>query len=648
VVALGGCNRTRIVNAARTLAEKGRGGKGWNVANGYMGKILWVDLSNSGLRVEALDPKLARDFIGGYGIGARLLYERMRPGVDPLGPENILGFVTGPMTGTPCIEGNRSLVVCKSPLTGGWGDANCGGTFGAGLKFAGFDAVFFTGAADRPVYLEIDDGRAMLHEADDLWGHDTNETERVLKERHGNGTEVASIGPAGEKLALIAAIINDDGRAWGRSGVGAVMGSKKLKAVSVKGKQRVPVANPERARDLRKEYLKKHTGAYDLFNDYGTPGITADSSWSGDTPVKNWFGAGPADFPQGKTSFEADLIRGEYQDKKYGCWMCTMACGGHWSVKEGPYKGTKHHQPEYETLGSFGTMMLNDNVGSIVKSNEICNRMGLDTISAAGVISWAMDCYNRGILTSDDTDGIDLTWGNYAGIVAALEKLATRDGPFCDLLAQGVKRAAEQVGRGSEVCAMHVGGQELPMHDPRFIPGLALTYQLDATPGRHTQGGEMGAWPDMQDVPDKYDYGAKGEFHRKLVGAMHFINSLGVCQFGFGSYPIETWTAFYAAIVGQELTWDEALHIGERIANLRLAFNLRENINPLTAHAIPGIVVGSPPLATGNLRGITVDVQRQVTDYLQAAGWDPQTCRPSPAKLEELGLQFLVGDLVAT
>jgi aldehyde:ferredoxin oxidoreductase len=614
--------------------------------NGYMGSILWVDLSTGTIRVEDLDPEMARDFVGGYGIGARLLYERMQPGVDPLGPDNFLGFVTGPMTGTPCIEGNRSLVVCKSPLTGGWGDANCGGTFGAGLKFAGFDALFFTGAAQRPVYLEIDDGRAELHDATDLWGQDTNATEHTLQERHGKGTEVASIGPAGEKLTLSAAIINDEGRAWGRSGVGAVMGSKQLKAVTVKGKQKVPVADPTRAQQLRKEYIKKHTGAYDLFNDYGTPGITADSSWSGDTPVKNWRGAGPTDFPQGKVAFEADMVRAEYQDKKYGCWMCTMACGGHWSVKkEGPYQGTAHHQPEYETMGAFGTMMLNDDVGSIIKSNEICNRMGLDTISAGGVISWAMECYNRGILTRDDTDGVDLTWGNHAGIVAALEKLGRREGAFGELLAMGVKRAAEKVGRGSEAFAMHVGGQELPMHDPRFIPGLALTYQMDATPGRHTQGGEMSTWPDMQDMPDKYDYGAKGEFHHKLVGAMHFVNSLGICQFAFASYPIDTWTNFYGAITGQELTWNDALKLGERIGNLRLAFNLREGINPLVDHSVPPIVVGSPPLEAGNLRGVTVDVRRQVNDYLEAAGWDPDTCTPRRSKLEELGLEFVARDL---
>ena len=194
---------------------------------------------------------------------------------------------------------------------------------------------------------------------------------------------------------------------------------------------------------------------------------------------------------------------------------------------------------------------------------------------------------------------------------------------------------------------MHVGGQELPMHDPRFIPGLALTYQMDATPGRHTQGGEMSAWPGMSDVPDKYDYAAKGEFHHKLVAAMHFVNSLGVCMFGFAAYPVETWPAFYSVITGREFTLDDALLVGERIANVRLAFNLREGINPLALH-LPDVVIGVPPLKAGNLQGITVDVDQQIRDYLGAADWDAVTCEPSRARLEALGLDFLVRDEALT
>ena len=455
---------------------------------------------------------------------------------------------------------------------------------------------------------------------------------------------MASIGPAGEKRNLISCIMNDYGRAWGRSGVGAVMGSKCVKAVVVRGDQVVPLADPRAAAELRKQTLKRHVGAYELFMQYGTPGITADSALSGDSPVKNWHGAGPVDFSQAQAAFDADVLRSVYQDRKYGCWMCTMACGGHWSAKRGLYKASSQHQPEYESLSAFGSLLLNADVGSIIQANSICNRMGLDTISAGSVIAWAMDCYARGILTRDDTDGIELTWGNAAAILATLERLAQREGAFGDMLADGVKQASERLGRGSELCAIHVGGQELPMHDPRFDPNLALTYQLDATPGRHTQG--TGPWPDMADVPDKYDYTAKGEFHRKVVAAMHFINSMGVCMFGFMSYPIDVWPAFYSVITGRDLTLDEALLAGERIGNLRLAFNLREGINPLRTR-LPELVVGVPPLEVGNVRGITVDVQRQIDDYLRAADWDPVTCAPSPARLEALDLEFLIPDMAS-
>ncbi|MBI3976907.1 MAG: aldehyde ferredoxin oxidoreductase family protein [Chloroflexi bacterium] len=616
------------------------------MANGYMGRNLWVDLTSGAIQTEPLDDGLARAFVGGYGIGARVLYDRLRPGVDPLGPENILGFLTGPLTGTPAIEGNRSVVVCKSPLTGTWGDANCGGTFGPHLKFAGYDAIFFTGQAERPVYLSIEDGQARLRDAADLWGLDTAETERRLKQRHGRGTEVASIGPSGETLSLIACIINDEGRAWGRSGVGAVMGSKHLKAIAVKGTQKVPVADLGRAEQLRRSYMKQHTGFYDILRNYGTVGILGDSSWNGDSPVKNWFGAGTVDFPTGKEQFKDDLLIKTYQDKKYGCWRCTMSCGGHMSVKEaGPYQGVRDHKSEYETACAFGTLLLNDSFASTIKSNQICNRYGLDTISAGGAIAFAMDCYERGILTKADTDGIELTWGNHQAINAMLEKIARREG-FGDVLADGVKRAAERIGRGSEVCAIHVQGQEVPMHDPRFTPGLAITYQLDATPGRHTQGGELIPWPDMPDVPEKHDYGAKGEFTKKLVCAVHFVNAAGACLFGYLSYPISTWPDFMTAVTGRTWALDDALQAGERIAIIRHAFNLREGLNPLRFQ-MPGIAVGNPPLTQGNVRGVTVDTARQNADYLKAMDWDPATTVPSRRKLEELGLQSLLDDLAA-
>jgi aldehyde:ferredoxin oxidoreductase len=614
------------------------------MANGYMGKVLWVDLSAGTIRAEPLDEQIARDYVGGYGYGARVLYETMRPGVDPLGPDNILGFLTGPLTGSPSIEGNRSVFVCKSPLTGGWGDANCGGTFGPFFKFAGYDAAFFTGASEKPVYLWIGDGTAELRDAADLWGQDAHEAEHALQARHGKGTEVAVIGQSGERLSQIACIMNDEGRAWGRSGVGAVMGSKKLKAIAVKGTQKVPLADEKRSTSLRREYMKKHTGLYDFFSDFGTTAIIGSSSYSGDSPVKNWFGAGTTDFPTGRVNYETEHLRKTYNDKKYGCWRCTMACGGHMSVKEeGPYKGLKHHKVEYETGAAFGSMMLNDNFPSLLKANELCNKYGLDTIAAGCTITFAMDCYNRGIITIEDTDGIDLSWGNHEGIIAMLQKLALREG-FGDVLADGVKKASERIGRGSEVCAIHIGGAEVPMHDPRLTAGLAPTYQLDATPARHTQGGELTAYPD-QELPHAGVYTGRAEFHRRNVAGTHFINAAGVCLFGYNSYPIDTWLDFMTSVTGETWDFDRMMETGERIGTIRHLFNLREGINPLELH-VPPVILGNPPLTEGNVRGVTVDGDTMNREYLELIDWDTKTTVPSKTKLAKLGLDRLANDLV--
>ncbi len=266
------------------------------MTGGYMGKVLIVDLSSGKLTDDALDDELRRDFIGGYGIGARLLFSRQAGGIDPLGPENTLGFLTGPLTGTPALAGSRYVVVGKSPLTGGWADANSGGYFGPHLKFAGYDGVFFTGASERPVYLHIDNGKAQLKDAGHLWGKDSFETEDTLRAELGKDVEVACIGQAGEKLALISAIMNNKGRAAGRSGVGAIMGSKKLKAIAVSGKMKVPMADEGRAKELRKKYLTELGPIAQMFKAVGTPALTAGSAHSGDSPVKNWGGVGVVDF----------------------------------------------------------------------------------------------------------------------------------------------------------------------------------------------------------------------------------------------------------------------------------------------------------------------------------------------------------------
>jgi aldehyde:ferredoxin oxidoreductase len=590
---------------------------------GYMGKILFVNLSTGEIQVETPDDSLYRNFLGGYGIGARILYDRMKPGVDPLGPDNMLGFATGTLTGTPAIVGTRYEVVAKSPITGGWGDANSGGDFGPGLKFAGFDAVFFTGISEKPVYLLIDDGKAELKDAAGWWGKGSYEVEKIVKEQYGKDAEVSCIGPSGEKLSLISCVITKRGAAAGRSGLGAVMGSKKLKAVVVRGKQEVPMADRERAMQIRRDNTESVKGMAEGMGKYGTSAMTERSALSGDTPVKNWGGVGVVDLPDA-SGLAGDLAIANV-DKKEPCWHCPIACQSILKEGTGEFKypaGTR--RIEYETQGSFGTLCLNTNAEALNRINYLCNDYGLDTISGGSVIAFAMELYEKGIITKADTDGIDLTWGNAHGIVDMTEKMVKREG-FGEILADGVKVAAEKIGKGSEEYAVHIGGQELGMHDPKLArPGDtgAARYQMDATPGRHTQG-----------------------FGPSSFGT-HVTNSIGTCFFGgFGPPGGRNFTLEYMqAVTGIDWTQEELNKCGERIANIRHCFNLREGINPLKWYVHPRII-GDPPQTEGPLAGVRADIEAQVYWCLGALDWDRVTTKPSKQKLLELGLDDIAGEL---
>jgi aldehyde:ferredoxin oxidoreductase len=616
------------------------------MANGYAGKILWVDLGKATLKDEVLDEKLCRDFLGGYGIGVSLLYNRMKAKVDPLGPENIIGFMTGPLTGTPALCGSRFEVVCKSPLTGGWGDGNCGGDFGPYLKFSGYDGVFVTGASQKPVYLYLEGGKAELRDASDLWGKDSYETEDTLSSRHGNKTtKVACIGPAGERLALSAGVMNYHGRAAGRSGVGAVMGSKRLKAVVANGKGQVAVNERAKVLELTKKYTKalESNPFYNVLHTQGMGGITAWSAHNGDSPVKNWGGVGITDFP------DAPEISGERlvarQREREGCWHCPIQCGG--SMKA-PISEYKYHEgeskPEYETLCMFGTNCLNSNLESIIMANEICNKAGLDTISTGAAISFAIECYENGIISKKDTDGLEMTWGNHAAIVAMTEKIAKGEG-FGAILKDGTRKAAERIGKGSEKYAINVGGQDLPAHDPKLGFHYATTYRMDATPGRHTQGNEGLAPADLFEAFDVQSFSGRGEAHRRGSALMHVVNSAGMCLAAYSCLPtVLAIPEFLSAVTGWKVDLEEVLKTGDRIANLRHAFNLREGLNPLDIN-VPDRVLGKPPQTVGPLAGVTVDEDTMVKEYMAAMDWESKTTRPSKKKLLELGLDNVAKDL---
>ena len=594
------------------------------MSGGYIGKISFVDLSTGAIKEEILEEKMCHDFIGGYGIGARILYSRQKAGIDPLGPDNILGLITGPLTGTLVPTGTRYTVVAKSPLTGGWGDANSGGYFGPYLKFAGFDAVFFTGISPKPVYLLIDNGKAQLKDAGQIWGKDTYETEDMLTAEYGDKSSVACIGTAGEKLSLIAGIMTDHGSTAARSGLGAVMGSKKLKAVVARGNMVVPIADKAAAENIRMEQIKawqtprppSGISAMERLHKYGTSFSTYDSAHSGDSPVKNWGGIGVIDLPD-RAGLHRDVFAA-LVDKGHGCWHCPLRCKAF--LKEGKevYKyAAGGRRPEYETAAAFGANCANNNTESIIIANEICNRTGLDTISAGTVIGFAMELYENGILTNQDTDGIDLKWGNHQALVAMTAKIANREG-LGDILADGVKIAAEKIGKGAEKFAVHIGGQELGMHDPKIprgpgAPYSVARYQMDATPGRHLASFGPGGFADM-----------------------HIVNVSGLCAIGHWPDDQGRMLGIFNAVTGWNYSMDDLLKAGERIANLRHAFNLREGMNELK-WPVHSRIVGKPPQPAGPLAGVTADIEAQVYWCLGALDWDRVTTKPSKAKLLSLG-----------
>ena len=600
------------------------------MARGYMEKILYVNLSTGELREEKPEENLYKDFVGGYGLGARILYSNQKGGVDPLGPDNTLGFLTGPLTGTGSTFAGRYGIVGKSPLTGGWGDSNSGGHFGPYLKFSGYDAVFFTGIAGKPVYLFLDNGKAELRDADHLWGKDCFVTEDTLKDELGEGVESSCIGPSGEKLALISCVVTRRGAVAGRSGLGAVMGSKRLKAVAARGKPEVAVFDAEKVDQLRKDHIaamRKWQGMESLesFHKYGTSHVAEGFAHSGNTPVKNWGGVGVNDIPD-NAGLSGDAAIANL-DRRTGCWHCPIGCEGRLKAGQGEYKypaGTR--RVEYETQAAFGTMCCNSNTESLNMINHLCNSYGLDTISGGTTIAFAIECYENGIITKEDTDGIELTWGNHRGIVAMTEKMVKREG-FGDVLADGVKAAAEKIGKGAEEYAVHIGGQELGMHDPKFpsFPDAtsAARYQMDATPGRHTQ---MNFGP--------------GAFTFQLV------NSTGWCMFSdlVGSNTLKYMTEFMSAVTGWDRSEDEMLKAGERIYNMRHVFNLREGINPME-FKVHGRIFGKPPLKEGPLAGSSADIEAQIHWGLGGLDWGRSSAKPSQKKLLELGLDDVAEEL---
>ncbi len=646
--------------------------------NAYMGRILCVDLSSGTATDEVLPDSFYQQNLSGMGLAARLLYERIPAGADPLGPDNILAFVSGLLTNTGSLFTGRWMVCGKSPLTGGWGDANCGGYLSPAIKRAGYDGILVSGIAKEPVCLVVVDGKAEIKPAGDLWGQETLATESALKEQYGKRCQVASIGPGGERLSLMAGIANDRGRMAARSGLGAVMGSKRLKAIVVDGKSRVEVHDREGVKALSKQvldHLKKKLplppgGATPLMGKamaalpvansmdgmlyvhmlkkWGTVSMNQASIEMGDSPIKNWAGTSRDFGPRKSASVSPDRII-EHEEKKYHCFSCPLGCGG--ICKDvGGYPET--HKPEYETCLSLGGLLLNEDAQTIFHLNEKLNRAGLDTISTGSAIAFAMECYQKGILTLRDTGGLELTWGNVSAIRQLVDLIIAREG-IGDLLADGTKVAAKKIGKGSQHFAMHAGGQDLPMHDSRLDPGHGLLFGADPTPGRHTTGCflyyEMyQVWRKVPSAPRPSAVFTKGSKykvspHKAAMAATcsqytQLYNGAGLCMFGafMGAHRIPVFEWFNAA-TGWTLTPEQYLALGGAIQTLRQAFNVKHGVAPQNVRAADR-ALGRPPQTRGPNKGRSISYEPLRAEYWRQLGWHPETGEPLPTTLAKLGL----------
>jgi aldehyde:ferredoxin oxidoreductase len=591
-------------------------------AGGYMGRYLLVDLSEKNIAKFDFDDDAKRKYLGGYGLACKYIYENQSPGVDPLGPENIIAFMTGVTDGTTIPGGARYCVCGKSPLTGTWGDSNCGGSFGPRMKMAGFDGVFFKGISDKPVYLLLKDGAAKLKDAGDLWGKDTYKVDDIMRERHGKNAEAAVIGPSGEAKSLIACITNRKGKVAGRSGFGAVMGSKKLKAIVATGNQKPPIADKQVYDEARKQFIddiKNEYGDAEWLMHGGTPTVIEFGVDEQDSPIKNW--AGVTSDMGDYSDYKYDNIK-KYIVKSETCFGCPIGCWDRSMLDSGEYAIEEpSHIPEYETTAMLGTLCLNTNYESVIKCNDLCNRFGIDTMSAGGTIAFAIECYENGIISKEDTDGLELTWGNHKAITALVEKMVKREG-IGDLLADGSRKASERIGKGSKEYAMQVGGRELPAHDSRWDPSLAVIYALEPTPSNHCLANQNLGHKDIEQVfPDvdfstcagenKTQFSGRAKEIKILSSLIHTVNSTGMCLFAWGCTDIRNHSKYLRGLTGWDIDVEELVVTGERIMNLRQLFNLREGINQLD-YEIPSRMLGRPPLPDGKTKDISLDWENMV------------------------------------
>jgi len=610
---------------------------------GYNGEILRVDLTSGRISTEKPSEEHYKRYLGGRGFIIHTLLTEVPQGIDPLGPENKLIFALGPITGHPLVGSGRNSIGSKSPLTGGFGESEAGGFWGAELKKSGYDAIIVEGVSPNPVYLWIDNGNAEIRDATSLWGLEVGDTEKAIQKELGGGkVRTATIGPAGEKLVRFACILNDISHVAGRTGMGAVMGSKRLKAIAVRGKKAPEMANKEKIKELSRwmaQNYKQKCG----FWQYGTGANMMLYAVNGNLPIKNFAGGR---FRGVENIIPPAMFEKSYVKKMGTCFGCVVRCKRHvkidkpWKV-DPIYGGT-----EYETLAALGSNCCIDNLEAICKASELCCRYGIDTISTGVSISFAMECFERGIITRDDTDGLELSFGNAEAMLEMVERIALRKG-LGDLLAEGTKRASERIGKGSEEFAMHVKGEEIPMHEPRFKQGMGLHYSLHVTGADHCTGihddvisANVSGWESIdvaESIPNTELSPRKARMLYHVGLWRQLGNYLGLCIFVPWNY--RQITEAVEAITGWPMSYWRLMKTVERGITLARILNTREGFSTAD-DKLPHRFASSP--SDGPLKGVSCDPEKLAEAqrvYYQMLGWD-ESGIPTYARLVELNIEW--------
>lgn len=609
---------------------------------GYMGKILRVDLTNGTFTDELLNKEDTQNYLGGSGIGTKILFNETSIDTKPLSPENILIFMTGPFTGTSIPLSGRHAVVSKSPLTNIFAQSDVGGSFGTALKSTGYDGIVFKGKAESPKYLYITDDAIELRDAANVWGKNTYETDVVLKAECNPKAEVTCIGPAGEKLVKFASIMSDgkDGRAAGRAGLGAVMGSKNLKAIVAIGSKKTPIYDPEMTKQLIKSFAPGCKEAMQGMTDFGTTVSHVATEESGDMPIKNWMEGSWHEGAE-KTSGQAMAADGILVDN-YRCKACFVGCGRVVKITEGKYAPVDGGGPEYESMAMLGANCMVDDLEAICKANELCNQYGMDTISSGSAIAQAMELFEKGLISLEDTDGLSLEWGSGDVLVRLIEKIGNREG-IGNLLAEGVVKVAEHFGPEAAKSAVAVKGMDLPAHDPRAFFALGIQYATSNRGGCHLSTYadvlEKGVtYPRMgfPEVMDRFDAKDKGKLSAKMQDFCALFDSLKLCKFlMWGGVKEENIEAWYNAVTGNNISFEEMMLAGERIVNLQRLYNCRLGLTSKDDILPDRIMVDAR--GSGGAPSQLPPLKQMLDEFYFVRGWDTNGI-PTKEKLLELGL----------